>query len=1337
MNSKGFGRWRWMIQLAALLVLIVGTVTAEAGSISGTVNNTSDRTGRVFISLQQQYGGDSGFGVSIAPTETTYAIRGVPNGTYTLKAFVDGSSTGRLHSNDPTWGPSGDITINNDSYTGTNSNVTFTPLSMVAPVTPLGVMIIPGDNGAFVGWQTLQDSNGNTIDNADFYRVYYSTTNSDPKAGGVYTTVPAGDQDFAIFHFPNGSPLYVSVSALVDTTESTPTDVATEVINPPAAGFSISGTINLPGISNPTGDLYIALVDKSSDGGGPVAVTWVANPPQLLNSFTINTNSTNVPDGTYSLFALIDRDGDGKMGSGDIMPNEQLAPTVVITGTDSPGQTVTLTQSNSSPSLTTTHSQDSSTPPYDGYQINIRVQSASESPVNITVTNGPNSNGLSYPIDLGISSWGDYQAWLNVNSNRPTPVTDIYDLSIQYANDAVSPDAVNLPVTAVLDSFATPTAPMGYLPYSSITDPSIYSWSAPATPPSPYSYSFWVNANGFNNNNDAYSNLASGTTFLSIPGLTYTDGQRYDWSINVQDNYGNQAQKSSWFAYTTSPAIISFTPTTVVPGMTVTISGINFSTTPANNTVNFCGASTLATTASATQIQVVVPQNTCPSGSIQVNANGQTSNYSTTQLNVLQTTTISGQATEIDTFNGISGAIVTAFYTVNSTPLTSSTTTDLNGNYTILSGVPSGVDFTMDATATGYDHTYTKILNTNRDGTYQNLTLFPAGNFTAWNNGDTTTGIIRGRVFDQSNGSGIMGVTINASIGTVLYDDGSGNTPIAGSSTNSNGIFYIKSVADNTSVNIIAMKAGYYINPVSATAHAGAITSADVPGFPLISITGSVVNSSNSALAGATIEQVSTANSVTSIAGGAFTINNIPGNGFELKMSLEPTYVPTYTGWLNSSNDLTLPSPYTLFTPTEVSTVLGISSGKGAIIGRLVNSANPSVTISGGTVAASGTSPSYVIRYFDSASQQFTGTMATDASGLFLVRDVTDNGSVNLNAFIGTNMIGSLNVTTHAPGVSEIMISCNLPTVGWGNLQWPASINVTKNQTTENIYGQAYMGGVTDAAPGPAAGLVAEVGYGPQGSDPTDPSWAWTAAAYNTSFLWVNNRHEFVATISVPTPGSYDYAFRYSYLGGSYVYGDLDGSSNGYSPAQAGKLTVTAPVPTTTTVVSDVNTSLYGQAVTFTANITPATVTGSIQFFDGAISLGASSLTAGSTTLQISDLPVGAHNITAIYSGDASYAGNTSAGVSQTVDDGVKIGSTGNFLTLQGAVTTALDTNSLLLRDTHFKEDITINRTLPFTITLTGGLSSDFTTPIGTTSVRTLTIKQGRVNAVRLVVKPD
>ena len=63
-------------------------------------------------------------------------------------------------------------------------------------------------------------------------------------------------------------------------------------------------------------------------------------------------------------------------------------------------------------------------------------------------------------------------------------------------------------------------------------------------------------------------------------------------------------------------------------------------------------------------------------------------------------------------------------------------------------------------------------------------------------------------------------------------------------------------------------------------------------------------------------------------------------------------------------------------------------------------------------------------------------------------------------------------------------------------------------------------------------------------------------AAFNTD---AGNNDEFVVSLQPQATGTFDYAYRYSVTAGrDWVYADLDGIGNGYSPAQAGSLTVTA-----------------------------------------------------------------------------------------------------------------------------------------------------------------------------------
>jgi hypothetical protein len=89
--------------------------------------------------------------------------------------------------------------------------------------------------------------------------------------------------------------------------------------------------------------------------------------------------------------------------------------------------------------------------------------------------------------------------------------------------------------------------------------------------------------------------------------------------------------------------------------------------------------------------------------------------------------------------------------------------------------------------------------------------------------------------------------------------------------------------------------------------------------------------------------------------------------------------------------------------------------------------------------------------------------------------------------------------------------------------------------------------------------------------------------------------------------------------------------------------------PTTTTIASSAPTSQYLQAVTFTATVSPAAATGTVQFFDGVTSLGIVALGGGNASLTTATLTSGTHSITATYSGDISYTTSTSPSLTQTV----------------------------------------------------------------------------------------
>ena len=120
---------------------------------------------------------------------------------------------------------------------------------------------------------------------------------------------------------------------------------------------------------------------------------------------------------------------------------------------------------------------------------------------------------------------------------------------------------------------------------------------------------------------------------------------------------------------------------------------------------------------------------------------------------------------------------------------------------------------------------------------------------------------------------------------------------------------------------------------------------------------------------------------------------------------------------------------------------------------------------------------------------------------------------------------------------------------------------ISATNRTDNVYGQVYIANVTNQ-PGATESLRAQLGFGPDGSDPDgNADWTWVEAAFNTD---TGNNDEFVASLLPEAVGNYDYAYRYSTSDGrDWVYADLDGTDDGYDPADAGALTVNASDDTT------------------------------------------------------------------------------------------------------------------------------------------------------------------------------
>ena len=110
------------------------------------------------------------------------------------------------------------------------------------------------------------------------------------------------------------------------------------------------------------------------------------------------------------------------------------------------------------------------------------------------------------------------------------------------------------------------------------------------------------------------------------------------------------------------------------------------------------------------------------------------------------------------------------------------------------------------------------------------------------------------------------------------------------------------------------------------------------------------------------------------------------------------------------------------------------------------------------------------------------------------------------------------------------------------------------------------------------------------------------------------------------------------------------------TPADSNTATIDlVQADTSVALVSDNDPSTYGESVVFTATVIvdapgAGTPTGSVEFFDGLVSLGSDTVDgSGQASFSTSALTAGIHSITAVYSGDTNLIGSASDALSQDV----------------------------------------------------------------------------------------
>ncbi len=158
-------------------------------------------------------------------------------------------------------------------------------------------------------------------------------------------------------------------------------------------------------------------------------------------------------------------------------------------------------------------------------------------------------------------------------------------------------------------------------------------------------------------------------------------------------------------------------------------------------------------------------------------------------------------------------------------------------------------------------------------------------------------------------------------------------------------------------------------------------------------------------------------------------------------------------------------------------------------------------------------------------------------------------------------------------------------------------------------------------------------------TDTTTATFLGTATLNPTSAL---GGVAFISTTGITTAGAH--SIQASWPG-----------DNNYNAVNSSLVTVTVAAGTATSVAvtSNANPAVLGGRPTFTATMTPTTVTsGTVNFYDSGVLLGSGTVGAAHTaTFRPSatvNLPAGAHSITAVYAGNATFASSTSPAFTET-----------------------------------------------------------------------------------------
>src|SRR3984885_1682548 len=372
--------------------------------------------------------------------------------------------------------------------------------------------------------------------------------------------------------------------------------------------------------------------------------------------------------------------------------------------------------------------------------------------------------------------------------------------------------------------------------------------------------------------------------------------------------------------------------------------------------------------------------------------------------------------------------------------------------------------------------------------------------------------------------------------------------------------------------------------------------------------------------------------------------------------------VTGYTIYENGASIGTSTTPNFNVTGLSPSTTYSFNVAAGDAAGLGAQSSTASVT-TGAAGSPEGTTTNLVSSQNPANVGQavtFTASVTPQSSGTVTGNVVFYSGSTELGEVPLSGGTASLTTTTLAGGTHSITATYT------GTTDYASSTSSVLSEVVDS------GSGTCTTVPGAPTGLA---GSNTTSSGTTLNWTAPTGLAANCSVTGYTI-YENGASIGTSTTPN----FNVTGLSPSTTYsfnvaaGDAAGLGAQSSTASVTTGAAGSPEGTTTNLVSSQNPANVGQAVTFTASVTPqssGTVTGNVVFYSGSTELGEVPLSGGTASLTTTTLAGGTHSITATYTGTTDYASSTSSVLSEVVDSG-----SGTCTTVPGAPTGLAGSNT-------------------------------------------------------------